>query len=197
MNVMNETNRQRATRITIIFLSIILVGIGFFLQQKETENTEYEMKAVVIHRSEKLEDSPIVAVYRRLNGKHLLILYEIDRMDKNRFKAIKEGEIDNEPIRLLADRNKIGVWTLVQKKWTFYNADLIKEKRDTFYRDDHSNKTLPYRLESDGKVKFQLKNETFQFKIADYENITGIYSLSDGNLLFVLLKNDIKVLVLK
>lgn len=155
------------------------------------------MKAVVIHRSEKLEDSPIVAVYRRLNGKHLLILYEIDRMDKNRFKAIKEVEIDNEPIRLLADRSKIGVWTLVQKKWTFYNAKLIKEKRDTFYRDDHSNKTLPYRLESDGKVKFQLKNETFQFKIADYENITGIYSLSDGNLLFVLLKNDIKVLVLK
>jgi len=194
---MNETNRQRAIRIIIIFLSIILVGIGFFLQQKETENTEYEIKAVVIHRSERLEDSPIVAVYRRLNGKHLLILYEIDRLDKNRFKAMKEVEIENEPTRLLADRNKNGVWVLIKKKWTFYNAELIKEKRDTFYRDDDSNKSLPYRLESGGKVKIQLKNETFYFKIADYENITGIYSISDGNLLFVLLKNDIKVLVLK
>jgi hypothetical protein len=194
---MNEINRQRAIRIIIIFLSIILVGIGFFLQQKETENTEYEIKAVVIHRSERLEDSPIVAVYRRLNGKHLLILYEIDRLDKNRFKAMKEVEIENEPTRLLADRNKNGVWVLIKKKWTFYNAELIKEKRDTFYRDDDSNKSLPYRLESGGKVKIQLKNETFYFKIADYENITGIYSISDGNLLFVLLKNDIKVLVLK
>jgi len=197
VDVMNEINRQRAIRIIIIFLSIILVGIGFFLQQKETENTEYEIKAVVIHRSERLEDSPIVAVYRRLNGKHLLILYEIDRLDKNRFKAMKEVEIENEPTRLLADRNKNGVWVLIKKKWTFYNAELIKEKRDTFYRDDDSNKSLPYRLESGGKVKIQLKNETFYFKIADYENITGIYSISDGNLLFVLLKNDIKVLVLK
>ena len=197
MNVMNETNKQRATRIIIIFLSIILVGIGFFLQQKETENTEYEIKAVVIHRSEGIEDSPIVAIYRRLKGKHFLILYEIDRLDKNRFRAIKEVEIDHEPTCLQADRSKNGVWTLVKKKWTFYNSELIKEKRDPIYRDHYSNKTIPYRFETDGKIKIQLKNKTYHFKSADYKNITGIYSLSDDNLLFVLFKNDIKVLVLK
>lgn len=202
---MNETRKQKSIRIIIIGISIIFVFLGLFLQQNKPENAKNakdaksEMKAVVVHQSEALNDPPLIVVYRKLSGEHRLILYKVERMDHNHFKAMKNIVIETEPDQLQADYSSHGVWVLLQNKWVYYNAQFEKEYRDEYYRDQSSNQSIPFQKNSAGdKVQIRWNNKQIEIPFSHNEMIREIYSLSaDKHLLFLLYKNDIKVIVLK
>lgn len=195
---MKETKKEKTLRITLVFLSIILVFIGFLLQQKETEYTQFDLETTVVHVSETTEDPPVITLYRHLKGKHLLITYRINLLDAYHFEVLSKKEIFDAPNELQSDKETRGVWVRFDGKWEYFNSLLVKEDRDHHFR-SKAKVTLPYKLtEEKDKTIVKLKNERHTFVLPDDEILQAIYPLtSDRRLLLLLLKDDIKVLVLK
>lgn len=195
---MKETKKEIILRITIVFLSIILVFIGFFLQQNERNDSQYNIEATVVHVSETTEDYPVITLYRHLKGKHLLITYRINLLDAYRFEVLSKKEIMDAPNELQSDKETQGVWVRTDDKWEYFNSFLIKEDRDIHFRNE-SNDRLPFQLtEEKDKTIVKLKDERHTFVLPNDERLQAVYSLtSNRRLLLILLKNDIKVVVPK
>ncbi len=192
----NETTKEKRIRQTILLLSIFAVIAAFVYRNEKIENLSGEqMKAVVIRRSESMTDNPVIAMYRSLEERDYIVLYQIVRQDKNHFKSVAVTEINGIPERLLADQSTDGVWIKLGEKWVYYNEMLIEEKRKTEHIDLLSDQTYPF--STDGKnVKITVNNQAITFNIQKDDQLEYIFPLSkDGKLLLAVFKDDVRVVV--
>lgn len=192
----NETTKEKRIRQTILLLSIFAVIAAFVYRNEKIENLSGEqMKAVVIRQSESMTDNPVIAMYRSLEERDYIVLYQIVRQDKNHFKSVAVTEINGIPERLLADQSTDGVWIKLGEKWVYYNEMLIEEKRKTEHIDLLSDQTYPF--STDGKnVKITVNNQAITFNIQKDDQLEYIFPLSkDGKLLLAVFKDDVRVVV--
>jgi hypothetical protein len=191
---MKESLKEKRIRFVLIGFFILLTSIGFLyrFEMSEKEDKHYSPLATVLKSSENGSDNPVIALYEYKNSKHILAAYEIERMNKYKFKTIHAIEMKEAPDQLVADQITKGVWAKTDGNWNYYSQNLQEENRTAEHRMPDS--ALESSFSFDQKKSKVYLNTNHSISLENGEKPTGLFSLtSDGSVWLVLTERNIKI----
>ncbi|WP_062355056.1 hypothetical protein [Bacillus kwashiorkori] len=192
-----ESFKDKITRYSFIIIAIGLVIAGFSLQ-KGSNNNSVEKTAIVIHESNDINDKPLVAILSYDHKKYMLKLFQVDRLDSNKFHLINEISQAEKPLEMRKDKETNGLWLHFNKKWVYFNEYLEEETRDKKYRLDHRNNRINWEKENNLITLTSLTDDSiYSFPINENDKVHFIAPLAkDNSLWLAIINNEVKVLLL-
>ncbi|TCJ04629.1 hypothetical protein [Cytobacillus praedii] len=195
---MKESLKEKRIRLVLIGFFIFLVICGFLYRFEIRENQDlvkdkdHSPLALVLKKSEDINDNPVIVLYEYRNSKHIIATYEIERTNRYKFNTLHVIELKEAPEQISPDRTNEGIWVKANRKWTYYSQSLREEERTPKYRKTNSSSDSPYSF--DDKTAILTINSDLSIVLEKGEKPTGLFSLSyDGSVWLVVTKRNIKI----